>query len=123
MTNRTLKSSIYLTIACAVLLSSEVLAKGDLPSPPSPVNVADMAPSIAKMTPAAGPAGSHVTFTGSNLSAVTAVVFNSYHAKFRVVNDTTIVATVPAGADSGPVELETPTGVIHSVSLFSVVAN
>jgi len=123
MTNRLLKPSVYLTIACVGLLSSAALAEGDLPEPASPVNVAEMTPVIANMTPAAGPVGSRVTFTGSNLSAVTAVVFNSYRAQFKVVNDTTIVATVPNGADSGPVELETPAGTVHSVSLFSVVAD
>jgi hypothetical protein len=123
MTNRSLKPAVFLTIACVGLVSSAVLAKGDLPSPPSSVNVADMPPAVATMTPGAGPAGSQVTFTGSGLSAVTAVVFNAYPASFKVVNDTTIVATVPNGAESGPVELETPAGLIHSVSLFNVVAN
>lgn len=123
MTSHSLKPTVFLAIACVGLLSSAALAKGDLPSPPSPVNVADMAPAIASMTPGAGPAGSKVTFTGSNLSAVTSVVFNAHKANFKVVNDTTIVAIVPDGAESGPVELNTPVGVIHSVSLFSVVAD
>lgn len=123
MTNRSLKPTVLLTIACVGLLSSAAFAKEDRPGPPSSVNVADMAPAIATMTPGAGPAGSQVTFRGSNLSAVTAVVFNSYNASFKVVNDSTIVATVPSGADSGPVVLETPAGVIQAASLFSVVAD
>lgn len=124
MTNRSLKSTVFLSIACLGLLSGAALAEGDLPSPPSSVKVDAMAPAVATVTPEAGPAGSEVTLMGSNLSAVTGVVFNSArHATFKVVDDTTIIAVVPDGAGTGPIELETPVGVVHSGMVFNVAAD
>lgn len=65
---------------------------------------------INGFSPGAASAGSTVTITGSNLQHTTEVDFNpaSFAAKkaiFRVVNSTTVVATVPDLTGNGPITL------------------
>ncbi|HNG34290.1 MAG TPA: putative Ig domain-containing protein, partial [Blastocatellia bacterium] len=63
-------------------------------------------PAIAALLPAAGAIGGTVTINGTGLTGVTDVKFsNNVTATFNVVNDTTLTATVPAGAVSGPLTL------------------
>ncbi|MDX2039904.1 MAG: kelch repeat-containing protein [Acidobacteriota bacterium] len=47
--------------------------------------------------------GADVSITGTNFTGATDVRFNGLQAVFSVVNDTTINATVPPGATSGPI--------------------
>jgi hypothetical protein len=67
----------------------------------------DSCPAISNTSPTAGSPGSSVTITGINFmngGNVTGVKFaNNVAASFSVVNDTTITATVPAGAVGGPI--------------------
>jgi hypothetical protein len=62
---------------------------------------------VSEISPKAGTTGDTVTITGVNFANggnVTAVKFsNDVTATFTVVNDTTITATVPTGAASGPI--------------------
>lgn len=63
------------------------------------------AQSITSFFPTSATTGTHVTITGTNLNGVTAVRFNGVEASsFTVVNSTTIIAVVGAGA-SGNVEV------------------
>ncbi|MFZ9309364.1 MAG: IPT/TIG domain-containing protein [Candidatus Nanopelagicales bacterium] len=56
------------------------------------------APAITSISPTSGISGSTVTFTGTDLSAATAVKFGSTNAtSFDVVSDTSITAEVPNG--------------------------
>ena len=65
---------------------------------------ADTCPAISGFSPGAGTAGDTVTITGINFTGVTGVRFaNNVAASFVVVNDTTITATVPAGAVGGDI--------------------
>jgi N-acetylneuraminic acid mutarotase len=48
-------------------------------------------------------AGADVTITGTNFTGATDVRFNGLQAVFNVTSDTTITATVPPGATSGPI--------------------
>ncbi len=60
----------------------------------------------AAVSPNSGVAGTNVSITGANLTGVTAVRFaNNVNANFTVVSDTTISATVPAGAVTGPISI------------------
>ncbi len=60
----------------------------------------------SQITPSSGIVGSTVTINGTNFTGVTAVrFFNNVTASFTVVNDTTITATVPNGAATGPITL------------------
>lgn len=68
----------------------------------------------------AGSAGSTVYILGSGLFGTSEVTFNGMAANFEALSDTLIVATVPAGADSGPVKATTPGGVLVSNTNFKV---
>ena len=63
-------------------------------------------PSIYKMAPAKGKAGTTVTLTGTNLLGVTGVLFGQTKAKFTIVSPTQITTTVPSGAKTGRIVLQ-----------------
>ena len=71
------------------------------------VTPADTCPAVSGIAPSAGNPGNTVTITGTNFmngGNVTGVTFtNNVTASFTVVNNTTITATVPAGAIGGPI--------------------
>jgi uncharacterized repeat protein (TIGR03803 family) len=71
--------------------------------------------------PARGGAGRHVTILGSNLEGATSVSFNGTPAAFEVVSATEITTVVPAGAETGAVQVITPSGMLFSNSAFVVV--
>src|SRR6266478_2324582 len=65
-------------------------------------------PTVSSFTPTSGPVGTSVTISGANFTGATAVLFNGTSASFTVGSATTITATVPAGATSGPISVTTP---------------
>ncbi|RTQ44960.1 T9SS type A sorting domain-containing protein [Hymenobacter gummosus] len=73
-------------------------------------------------TPAAGAVGTQVVINGSSLQGATAVRFNGVAATTFRVNapGDQIVATVPAGASTGPLSIVTPTGTVTTTSAFTV---
>jgi len=75
---------------------------------------------ITGFTPASGPAGTSVEISGTNFTGATAVAFNGVSASFTVTSDTTIEATVPEGATTGPVSVTTPGGTPTSANNFTV---
>ena len=63
-------------------------------------------PVVTNINPTSGPVGSTVTITGSGFTGVNSVKFaNNVSATFSVINDSTIIATVPNGAVNGPITL------------------
>jgi hypothetical protein len=80
------------------------------------------APAIASFAPASGPVGTSVLISGTNFTGTTAVTFNSVSASFMVGSDTTMQATVPAGATTGPLSVTTPRGTMSSTDNFTVVS-
>jgi len=78
-------------------------------------------PTITGFTPASGPVGTGVTISGTNFTGTTAVNFNGLSASFTVNSATSIQATVPAGATSGPIGVTTPSGTATSASTFTVM--
>ena len=75
------------------------------------INNGDTCPIVTGITPGAGNVNTNVTISGRNFTSpnVTAVKFGgSVNALFTIVNDTTITATVPAGASSGAITLSKP---------------
>lgn len=79
-------------------------------------------PRVNSFSPASGcPGVSTVTITGAHLSGATAVTFNGVAAAtFSVNSSTSITATVPATATSGPIAITNANGTGISVSSFSV---
>src|SRR5262249_3184366 len=72
--------------------------------------VAPPRPAVAAVSPPAGPSGTSVTITGTNLSGATAVNFGSGNpAKFSVTSPTAITATAPATSSPGPVDVTVTT--------------
>ena len=66
-------------------------------------------PTVSGINPTTGTVGSTVTITGTSFTGVTAVKFsNNVAATFNVVNDTTMTATVPSGAITGPITVSKP---------------
>jgi autotransporter-associated beta strand protein len=61
-------------------------------------------PTISSFTPTSGGVGTVVTITGTNFTGATAVRFNGIAAASYTVNSaTSITATVPSGASTGPI--------------------
>jgi arylsulfatase A-like enzyme/plastocyanin len=84
--------------------------------PPAPV------PTLSSFTPTSGAPGDTVSITGSDFAGATAVTFDGSEAAFTVVSSTSIDATVPQGATSGPISVTTPSGTATSPTSFTVAA-
>jgi hypothetical protein len=78
-------------------------------------------PKVTALNPGAGKVGSTVTIMGTSFSYANRVTFNGVATSFSVRSPTTIVATVPAGATTGPVRVTTPFGSSQSARSFYVL--
>jgi uncharacterized repeat protein (TIGR01451 family) len=78
------------------------------------------APAITSFSPGSGQFDTSVTITGTNLVFATNVTFNGTSASFSIGSTTQIVATVPAGATSGLIQVQTLGGTATSSSSFIV---
>lgn len=72
------------------------------------------------IVPTAAKIGATVMILGSNLTGATNVSFNGGSAAFTVVSATEITATVPTGAESGNVRVNTPGSELTSNVAFRV---
>lgn len=79
-------------------------------------------PVISSLSPTSGIVGANVTVSGSNFLGTTAVQFNGLAAAFTVNSASSIQATVPPAATSGPVTVTTVVGTAASPSPFTVLA-
>jgi uncharacterized repeat protein (TIGR03803 family) len=70
--------------------------------------------------PAAGRVGATVEVLGQGFTGTTAVSLNGAAAKFTVISDTYLTATVPNGATSGFITVTTPSGTLKSNKKFLV---
>jgi predicted extracellular nuclease len=81
-------------------------------------------PLIVGFTPASGAIGSPVLIVGTGMSAATSVRINGVTAPFAVFTSSGIdfvLASVPAGATSGPIQVTTPAGTAASATNFIVL--
>jgi hypothetical protein len=78
------------------------------------------APTISSFTPTSGPAGTKVTITGTGFTGTTQVAFGGTSASFTVVSNTSLTATVPTGARTGPISVTSPGGTATSSRSFRV---
>jgi hypothetical protein len=67
-------------------------------------------PLVSSFTPTSGIVGTSVTVTGLNFTGATSVRFNGVIAAYTVVSPTTITATVPTGATTGPIRVQSVAG-------------
>jgi hypothetical protein len=81
-----------------------------------------LAPSVLGFSPSFGIANDSVSISGLLFSNVTSVSFNGVPAAYSVNSATSITATVPAGAGSGPISVTTVNGTATSSNSFVVLA-
>jgi uncharacterized repeat protein (TIGR03803 family) len=78
-------------------------------------------PQVLRFSPPSGPVGTVVTITGVSLTQTEGVGFGDHvPASFTVNSDTQVTATVPTGAKTGPVGVETKGGIALSSTSFTV---
>ena len=77
-------------------------------------------PKLGKPKPAAGAVGSTVVVSGSGLDPVGAVVIGGVEAPIVARTKSKLTVTVPAGAQTGPVSVTGPFGVVTSKTDFTV---
>jgi hypothetical protein len=78
-------------------------------------------PVLTDLSPGAGKAGTVLTLTGQHFAPSPArniVRIGEAHAPVEQASATRLVVRVPAGAQSGPVEVRTPGGVVSSAQPF-----
>ncbi len=80
-------------------------------------------PGITGFSPTSGNVGISVTITGTNLNLTTNVTFAGTSASFSIISSTNLTATVPAGADSGPIVAATLGGTATSPGSFIIGTN
>lgn len=78
-------------------------------------------PLVSSFSPSSGPAGTLVWITGSNFSGATGVSFGNIPAAFTVVSSVSISATVPAGAQTGKIQVTGPGGTGQSGTDFTYI--
>ncbi len=76
---------------------------------------------ISAFTPSTAKANTSVTISGSGFKNVSAVRFNGVSASYKVVSATSITATVPTSATSGPLTVVTSAGTGVSVTSFLIL--
>jgi hypothetical protein len=76
---------------------------------------------LRKVAPAKATVGSHVTLQGKGLAATNAVSFGGAKARYKIVSDKKLVATVPRSAQSGPIVVASPLKQVPSRGPFTIV--
>jgi len=77
-------------------------------------------PPFVAFVQAWGKVGQTRGILGQGFTGTAAVSFNGIPASFTVISDTYLVATVPAGATTGPVTVATPNGTLTSNVRFRI---
>jgi hypothetical protein len=75
---------------------------------------------FVKTVSMSGRVGDAVIILGTSLTGTSHVSFNGTAAAFTIASANEIVATVPAGARTGPIEVVTPGGKLLSNAAFRV---
>jgi hypothetical protein len=78
---------------------------------------------LSSFSPTSGNAGTSVIISGTGMTLVTAVKFGTLAASFTINSDLQITATVPAGAITSAITLESACGNVTSAGSFTVLAS
>lgn len=70
--------------------------------------------------PGLGKVGQLIKILGNNLTSTTAVSFNGTPAAFKIIADTFVSVTVPAGATTGQIQLTNSTGALSTKAPFVI---
>jgi uncharacterized repeat protein (TIGR03803 family) len=73
-----------------------------------------------RTVPTTGKVGTPVTILGTDLTGASSVTFNGVAAAFTVVSPTHISTTVPVGASTGSVRVDTPSATLFSNLSFAI---
>jgi uncharacterized repeat protein (TIGR03803 family) len=76
---------------------------------------------FVKLQPAFGNVSAKISILGSELTGATGVTFGGVAAAYQVVSPSLITATVPTGATSSEVVVNTPRGTLMSNVIFQVL--
>lgn len=119
MSGRALRFAISGILICGGLLASLAYSLGAQGYPDARAQV--LPPYIEALTPDSGSVGTKVVITGLNFTGASHVTFSEGRsANFQVQSDTEVWASVPPGAISGPVSVETPAGIARSQVPFRI---
>ncbi|HET6464145.1 MAG TPA: hypothetical protein VFH55_00870 [Nitrospiria bacterium] len=99
----------------AFVLQTGNTTSGSTTPPPSNTNT-----TISNVLPRVGLPGTLVTIVGKNFLGATSVLFNGSSAKFTMVSNYVIHATVPVGATTGPVWVNTSNQAASSAFVFTL---
>jgi uncharacterized repeat protein (TIGR01451 family) len=77
-------------------------------------------PVITTFSPSTGRAGTNVTLTGTNFLGATAVTVAGVAASIISGTNTSMLVSIPAGASSGPIRINTPAGSFTTTSNFKI---
>jgi uncharacterized repeat protein (TIGR03803 family) len=77
-------------------------------------------PAFVSLLPYSGKVGKAVEFLGQGFKGTTSVSFGGTVAKFQIISDTYLTATVPNGATTGSVTVKTAAGTLASNRVFRV---
>ena len=86
----------------------------------NPTTINNQLPEITGFSPTSGPVGTAVRVTGNNFVDVLSVTFNGTPAAFTVNYPTSLMATVPAGATTGTIQVMNSAGSALSSGTFTV---
>jgi hypothetical protein len=96
-------------------------AQGRLDRRPFAIEVVDpTVPTVTSFIPSSGAVGTAVTVSGTGFLGTTAVAFGGVAAAFAVQSATSLQATVPAGARTGPIGVTNGSGTGRSATSFAV---
>jgi hypothetical protein len=76
---------------------------------------------LKKVAPGKAKIGSRVTLRGKGLAAAKGVSFGGAKARFKIVNDRKLVATVPAQARSGPIAVSSSLKQVQTKTDFPIL--
>jgi len=77
-------------------------------------------PAFVSLLPYSGKVGKTIEFLGQGFTGTTSVSFSGTAAKFQIVSDTYLTASVPDGALTGSVMVKTPATMLASNRVFRV---
>ena len=80
----------------------------------------DALPAFVSLVSTSGKVGDSVPILGQGFNGTTAVSFNGKAARFKVLSETYLSATVPSGASKGLVTIKTSSGTLTSNHVFVV---